>query len=115
MPGLDYRFDDPRLLRQALTHRSLGNPNNERLEFLGDAVLNFTVAEMLFHERPDVSEGDLTRLRARLVRGRTLAEIARELDLGDHLRLGPGELKSGGFLRESILADALEAILGAAF
>src|SRR6056297_4313286 len=111
--GHEFRFAD--LLRLALTHRSCGNPNNERLEFLGDAVLNMVVAELLFHARPDVPEGDLSRLRARIVRERTLAEVARSLQLGDHVRLGPGELKSGGFLRDSILADALEAIIGAVF
>nr|WP_206212227.1 ribonuclease III [Wenzhouxiangella sp. XN79A] len=114
MPGLPYTFDDPGLLEQALTHRSCGNPHNERLEFLGDALLNFTIAALLYRRRPEAAEGDLSRMRARLVRDRTLAEIARELDLGDHVRLGPGELKSGGYLRESILADALEAIFGAA-
>lgn len=115
LKGLDYRFRRTELLRLALTHRSRGSPNNERLEFLGDAVLNMVVAELLFSARPDVSEGDLSRLRARLVRERTLAEIARELDLGHHVRLGSGELKSGGFLRDSILADALEAVIGAVY
>jgi ribonuclease-3 len=114
LPGLPYTFDDAGLLAQALTHRSCGNPHNERLEFLGDALLNFTIAALLFRRRPEAAEGDLSRMRARLVRDRTLAEIARELDLGDAIRLGPGELKSGGYLRESILADALEAIFGAA-
>ena len=98
-----------------MTHRSCGSRNNERLEFLGDGLLNFVVADLLYHERPDVPEGDLSRLRARLVRDRTLAEIALELELGRYIRLGPGELKSGGYLRESILADALEAIIGAAY
>ncbi len=114
LPGLPYTFDDPALLEQALTHRSRGHRHNERLEFLGDALLNFTIAALLYEERPDAPEGDLSRMRARLVRDRTLAQVARELGLGDHLRLGPGELKSGGYLRESILADALEAIFGAA-
>lgn len=114
LPGVPYTFADPGLLEQALTHRSCGNPHNERLEFLGDALLNFTIAALLFRERPEAQEGDLSRMRARLVRDRTLAEIARELNLSDHVRLGPGELKSGGYLRESILADALEAIFGAA-
>lgn len=113
--GLGYEFRRIDLLRLALTHRSCGNPNNERLEFLGDGVLNMVVAELLFHARPDVPEGDLSRLRARIVRERTLAEVARTLQLGDHVLLGPGELKSGGFLRDSILADALEAIIGAVF
>lgn len=114
LPGLPYTFGDGRLLEQALTHRSRGNRHNERLEYLGDALLNFTVAALLYRERPEASEGDLSRMRARLVRDRTLAQVAREMGLGDHLRLGPGELKSGGYLRESILADALEAIFGAA-
>lgn len=113
--GLAYRFRRPELLAQALTHRSVGRANYERLEFLGDGIVNMVVAEMLFRARPDASEGDLSRLRARLVRERTLAEIARQLDLGSHLLLGPGELKSGGFLRDSILADALEAIFGAVY
>lgn len=115
LKGLDYDFRRADLLRLALTHRSRGNPNNERLEFLGDSVLNMVVAELLFRARPDVPEGDLSRLRARIVRERTLAEVARELELGDHVLLGAGELKSGGFLRDSILADALEAIIGAVF
>lgn len=115
LKGLAYRFQRADLLSLALTHRSRGNPNNERLEFLGDAVLNMVVAELLFRARPDVPEGDLSRLRARIVRERTLADVARELDLGDHVLLGSGELKSGGFLRDSILADALEAIVGAVF
>lgn len=115
LKGLSYDFRQADLLTLALTHRSRGNPNNERLEFLGDAVLNMVVAELLFRARPDVPEGDLSRLRARIVRERTLAEVARGLNLGDHVLLGPGELKSGGFLRDSILADALEAIIGAVF
>lgn len=113
--ALGYRFAQSQLLQLALTHRSRGNPNNERLEFLGDGVLNMTVAELLYRARGDAPEGDLSRLRARIVRERTLAEVAREIDLGDYVLLGPGELKSGGFLRESILADALEAIIGAVF
>ncbi|MGK7294395.1 MAG: ribonuclease III [Candidatus Wenzhouxiangella sp. M2_3B_020] len=113
--GLTYRFQRPELLAQALTHRSRGRVNYERLEFLGDGIVNMVVAEMVLRARPDASEGDLSRLRARLVRERTLAEIARQLDLGSHLLLGPGELKSGGFLRDSILADALEAIVGAVY
>jgi len=113
--ALAYRFARPELLDLALRHRSRGNPNNERLEFLGDAVLNMVVAELLFHARPEAPEGDLSRLRARIVREHTLAEVARELELGAHVLLGPGELKSGGFLRDSILADALEAVIGAVF
>lgn len=113
--ALRYRFARPELLNLALSHRSRGNPNNERLEFLGDAVLNMVVAELIFRQRPGAPEGDLSRLRARIVRERTLAEVARELELGAHVLLGPGELKSGGFLRDSILADALEAVIGSVF
>lgn len=113
LPGIDYRFADPALLERALTHRSCGPGHNERLEFLGDSLLSLVISERLYHQRPHAPEGDLSRLRSRLVRDVTLASIARELDLGDHLRLGAGELKSGGFLRESILADVFEAIIGA--
>lgn len=112
---LGYVFNDPGLLDQALTHRSLGSRNNERLEFLGDAILGFVVAELLYRAEPEAHEGRLTRLRAHLVRRETLAAIARDLDLGEALRLGPGELKSGGRGRDSILADAWEAIIGAIF
>lgn len=115
IPGIAYTFDDERLLRTALTHRSLGEANYERLEFLGDAVLSFVVASHLYHLRPDVPEGSLSRLRSRVVRGETLARVAKSVNLGQHLRLGEGELKSGGFLRNSILADALEAVLGAIY
>lgn len=115
LPGLPHRFDDPALLKQALTHRSLGGHNNERLEFLGDGLLNFVVAEYLYRERGAAPEGDLSRLRANIVRDTTLSAIATELKLGEHLRLGSGELKSGGFLRASILADAVEAIIGAVY
>ncbi|VAW79347.1 Ribonuclease III [hydrothermal vent metagenome] len=111
--SLDCKFQQAELLEAAVTHRSAGSRNNERLEFLGDAVLGFVVAELLFEKFPDASEGQLSRLRASLVKRDTLADVARELDLGDYLRLGSGELKSGGFRRDSILADALEAILGA--
>ena len=93
----------------------MGAKNNERLEFLGDSILNFVVAAEIYHLKPDYQEGQLTRLRANLVRGETLAEIARELDLGELLNLGSGELKSGGFKRASILADAVEAIIGAIY
>ena len=110
--SLGYRFEDPGLLDTAVTHRSAGSQNNERLEFLGDAVLGHVVAEWLYNAFPAASEGQLSRLRATLVKRETLAEIARSLELGDYLRLGSGELKSGGFRRDSILADALEAILG---
>ncbi len=108
-----YRFTQRHHLETALTHRSVGSNNNERLEFLGDAILNFVIAEALYHQFPDVDEGKLSRLRASLVRGSTLAVLARDLNLGDHIVLGPGELKSGGFRRESILAGTLEAIIGA--
>jgi ribonuclease-3 len=112
---LPYRFRDPALAELALTHRSIGRPNNERLEFLGDALLGAIVAEMLFQAHPNASEGELSRLRAQLVNGQALALIARELALGDGLRLGTGELKSGGFRRESILADAFEASVAAVY
>ena len=110
---IGYRFGDPGLLRQALTHRSAGTVNNERLEFLGDSGLNFTVARWLFEAFPKEREGVLSRLRARLVCTETLAEIAEELELGALVYLGPGERKAGGHRRESILADSVEAILGA--
>jgi ribonuclease III len=111
--ALGHSFGRPELLRQALTHRSFGSPHNERLEFLGDSVLNCVVAGALYRNFGDLKEGELSRLRASLVRQETLAGIARELALGDFLRLGEGELKSGGAQRPSILADALEAIFGA--
>lgn len=110
---LGHAFRDRDLLTRALSHRSYGGHNNERFEYLGDAILNFVIAEALFHRFPEAQEGQLSRLRARLVKGSTLAEIAKEMGLGDHLRLGSGELKSGGFRRDSILADALEAVMGA--
>jgi ribonuclease-3 len=103
------------LLEEALTHRSLGSRNYERLEFLGDAVLSFVVAEMLYREFDGAAEGDLSRYRAALVSGETLGGIALDAGLGEHLRLGEGELKSGGFRRASILADALEAVIGAIY
>ena len=112
---LGYTFVDRSRLELALTHRSCGSRNNERLEFLGDSIVNFVIAEALFEQFPDAREGQLSRLRARMVRGATLAEIGREFELGDCLRLGSGELKSGGFRRESILADAVEAIIGAIY
>lgn len=112
---LDYLFKDADLLDEALTHRSLGARNNERLEFLGDGILNFVIADKLFSMNTDMREGDLSRLRASLVNGETLAEIARELNLGDCIKLGAGELKSGGFRRSSILADTVESILGAVY
>lgn len=113
--ALGRRFADQGLLELALTHRSSGGRNNERLEFLGDALINACVAEALYRRHPDLEEGDLSRLRASLVNQETLAEVARELDLGSYLTLGPGELKSGGFRRASILADALEGVVGAVF
>lgn len=113
--NLHYRFDDAELLQQALTHRSAAARNNERLEFLGDAVLDFVISMAVFSARPDASEGDLSKLRASLVKDATLATIAQELGLGEHLVLGSGEKKTGGHRRESILADALEAIFGAAY
>lgn len=112
---LGYRFNDGALLAQALTHRSCGQPHNERLEFLGDGLLNFVIGEAVYQQRSRSAEGELSRLRVRLVREETLAEVARRLDLGEAVRLGTGELRSGGFRRDSILADALEAVLGAIY
>jgi len=112
---LDYRFDDHALLRLALTHRSASNENNERLEFLGDAVLGHIIADYLYREFPDVDEGQLTRTRALLVKKDTLASIARSLNLGEKIILGQGELKSGGWRRDSILANTLEALIGAIY
>ena len=112
---LGLELDNPDLLRVALTHRSAGPVNNERLEFLGDAVLNCVIADTLYQRFPNASEGDLTRLRSTLVRGKTLARIARGLRLSDHLVMGGGELKSGGYRRDSVLEDAIEAIIGATF
>jgi ribonuclease-3 len=112
---IDYSFKDAMLLENALTHRSKGSKNNERLEFLGDAILGFVVAEILYSKFGQASEGQLSRFRASLVKKETLAALARELSLGDYLLLGSGELKSGGFRRDSILADAMEAVLGAMY
>lgn len=112
---LGHQFSQAGLVDQALTHRSHGQLNNERLEFLGDSIVNFIVAQALFERFPSASEGDMSRMRARLVKGETLAEIAREFDIGDCLNLGPGEMKSGGHRRDSILADALEALIGAIY
>jgi ribonuclease-3 len=111
--GLGHRFADPGLLETALTHRSAGRAHNERLEFLGDAVVGLLVAEALYARFPNRTEGELTRLRAEIVREASLAAMAREIGLGEHLRLGPGELKSGGWRRDSILADGFEALIGA--
>lgn len=112
---LGYRFRDRALLARALTHRSVAGDNNERLEFLGDAVLGMVVADFLFRREAGMTEGDLSRLRASLVNRDALATVALALDLGAAMRLGPGELKSGGFRRRSVLADALEAIIGAVY
>ncbi len=113
---IGYEFKDVSLLGLALTHRSVsGSKNNERLEFLGDSIVNFIIASELFAKYPQLKEGKLSRLRAQLVRGETLAELARKYKLGDYLVLGSGELKSGGFRRDSILADAMEAVIGAIY
>lgn len=111
--ALGYRFVDGVLLDQALTHKSFAKSHNERLEFLGDAVLGYVVADRLFQTEPDVREDELSLLRASLVRKETLAQLARELNLGEHLRLGSGVRRSGGHRLESILADTLEAVIGA--
>ena len=112
---IGYNFHQQALLTQALTHRSFGSVNNERLEFLGDGVLNFIIASQLYLTFPRLDEGDLSRLRAHLVKEPTLGELALSLNIGEALRLGEGELKSGGWRRPSVLADALEAIIGAVF
>ena len=113
--SLAYAFEDEQLLKQALTHRSAPGPNNERLEFLGDAVLQLVASELVFEKTPNASEGQLSRLRSTLVKDTTLAEIAADLGVGEFLILGSGEKKSGGHRRSSILADALEAIFGAIY
>ncbi|WP_202839928.1 ribonuclease III [Luteimonas saliphila] len=110
-----HAFFDPALLTQALTHRSAGAPHNERLEFLGDALLGLIVAEALYARWPKADEGSLTRARAELVRESSLASVARRLEIGERLVLGPGEMKSGGHRRDSILSDALEAIIAAIY
>ena len=112
---LGYEFEKVTLLETALTHSSLGKNNNERLEFLGDSILGWVIAEALYKHFPYAKEGQLSRFRSRLVKGLTLAEIAKEFELGEYLRLGQGELKSGGFRRNSTLADAIEAIIGAIY
>ena len=112
---LAYAFRDDRLRERALTHRSVGAHNNERLEFLGDALVNLCVAELLYEHFPRADEGELTRLRARLVSEPALAALARDLDIGEQLHLGAGELRSGGFRRDSILADAFEALIAAVY
>ena len=110
---LDYAFVDPANLVRALTHRSFGAPHNERLEFLGDGLLNLAIAKLIFDRFPEMDEGDLSRLRANLVNQAVLAAIATELELGAALKMGEGEIKTGGALRPSILADALESVIGA--
>jgi ribonuclease-3 len=110
---LGYVFRQPQLLQRALTHRSYAPEHNERMEFLGDSILGCVIAKYLYSNYPQLSEGELSRLRSNLVREETLATLAQQLDLGSHLKLGEGELKSGGFRRPSILADALEALFGA--
>nr|WP_221187789.1 ribonuclease III [Halomonas stenophila] len=112
---IGHDFAQPELLELAMTHRSYGGRNNERLEFLGDSIVNFVIAEDLFQRFPQAREGQLSRLRARLVKGQTLAELAREMAFGECLRLGSGEMKSGGHRRDSILADAVEAVIGAIY
>ena len=103
------------MLEQALTHRSIGNNNNERLEYLGDAILGFVITDIIYQQFPTASEGELTRLRATLVKGEKLAEISREIQLSNQIKLGTGELKSGGWRRDSILANTLEALIGAVY
>lgn len=110
---IGYQFQEVKWLKQALTHRSAAKNHNERLEFLGDAILNYTIADALYQQFPKCNEGELSRMRATLVREPTLAQLARAFELGDYMLLGQGELKSGGFRRESILADCVEAIIGA--
>lgn len=112
---LGYAFEDIKLLEQALTHRSFGPVHNERLEYLGDSILGMVIAKDLYDRFPKCKEGDLTRMRSTLVRETMLAQIAREFELGNVLRLGPGELKTGGFRRDSLIADAVESIIGAMF
>jgi len=112
---LGVKFNKPNLLEQALTHRSIGNSNNERLEFLGDSILGFVVADKIYQKFPEADEGIMSRLRANIVNGDSLADVAASLRLGEELLLGPGELKSGGRNRSSILSDAVEAIIGAIY
>ena len=112
---LEYSFSDVELLETALTHRSVGKHNYERLEFLGDSILGFVITDVLYHSYPNESEGILTRLRANLVNKEALANLARNHELGDYIKLGPGERKSGGWRRDSILANSMEAIIGAVY
>jgi ribonuclease-3 len=113
--NIDYSFNNIDLLKQALTHRSVGKQNNERLEFLGDSVLGSIISRELYQRFPSIDEGQLSRLRSHMVRGQTLAKLAKQINLSEQLILGQGEIKSGGFRRESIQADAFEAVLGAIF
>lgn len=115
MQTLGYQFKNIDLLRQALRHRSVGNENNERLEFLGDAVLSYIIANEVYLRQPKATEGKLSRMRSALVNGEVIAEMAKDLTINDYLELGAGELKSGGRERESILADAFEAVIGAMY
>lgn len=112
---LGYQFKDDSLVNRALSHRSVGKNNNERLEFLGDSILNFVVAEDVYHKFPKADEGQLSRLRAKIVRGETLTKVSKHFDLGEFLHLGAGELKSGGHRRDSILADVVEALIGTVY
>lgn len=112
---INYTFINKALIETALTHRSASGQNNERMEFLGDSILGYVISNELYRRFPKAQEGQLSRLRASLVKGETLAEVARSLNLGDYLHMGSGELKSGGFRRSSILADAFEAIIGAIY
>ena len=112
---IGYQFNDKSLVEEALAHRSYGSTNYERLEYLGDSLLNFVIADEIHAKFPELDEGALSRLRASLVRGTTLASIARELELGEFLRMGTGELRSGGFNRDSTLADLVESIIGAVY
>lgn len=113
--NLGYEFRNVGLLNRALRHRSMGKMSNERLEFLGDAILNFVIAAELFYRYPEMKEGELSRLRANLVNGEILSELANELEIGDYIKFGSGELRSGGSKRKSILADAMEAIIGSMY
>ena len=112
---IDYQFRDPELLKLALSHRSFGAKNNERLEFLGDSILSLVISDFLYQKFADSREGDLSRMRSQLVQAESLAEVARSLDLGSELLLGQGEMKSGGHRRDSILGDTVEALIGAIF
>lgn len=112
---LGYSFKEKKILKQALTHCSAGNKHNERLEFLGDSILSFIITHALYKHFPNINEGDMSRMRAKLVQGNTLSKIASEFQLGKYVTLGPGEIKSGGSQRESILANTIEALIGAIF